>query len=355
MSTTATDVVSSKDFRHSLEELRAQIEDPNLGLFGPDSVMWRMVTPMPVLPMALIQAALLEAPQPAIAYGTVGSQASTDFLPRFHRSADAFFDWFCGDVDAAFGAARKVFGYHSKISGEIPERVGLYEPGNHFEANEQDVLIWVWATIIKPIKDVYERLHGRLSAADTRRYYEECRRWSQLFGIDADQLPTTWERFNVYFDDYVASGALELSSSLGGGGINAAAGKGGWRARMVTSWLLAMEASMLPRSVRRQYDYLPTGPLAMAVGRVSFPVMRVVGMVLPRDLRSWPRVRTAYRRAGVEGAPGRMGRWLANKLPAPYGDRPGIPLGQRPSAPAPAVPTGRPAPSAAREPVDVAL
>lgn len=66
-----------------------------------DSLMWRMVRPMPVLPLALATAGLLEAPHPYIAVGTEGTKSATEFIPRFHRSFDSFLAWFCGDWERA--------------------------------------------------------------------------------------------------------------------------------------------------------------------------------------------------------------------------------------------------------------
>ena len=93
-------IVDRSDFVGSLARLRGSINDPSDGLFGPDSMMWRMVKPLPVLPLALVNAGLLEAPHPYIAVGTEGTRSAVEFIPRFHRSCDSFLAWFFGDWDA---------------------------------------------------------------------------------------------------------------------------------------------------------------------------------------------------------------------------------------------------------------
>jgi uncharacterized protein (DUF2236 family) len=106
---TASPVVDRHDINRSFESIREMVADADHGLFGPDSMMWRIVKPIPVVPLMLMEAGLLEAPHPFIAFGTMGSKSALEFVPRFHRSADAFYDWFCGDVDTALRTARRIF------------------------------------------------------------------------------------------------------------------------------------------------------------------------------------------------------------------------------------------------------
>jgi uncharacterized protein (DUF2236 family) len=247
------------------------------------------------------------------------SKSATEFLPRFHRSADAFYDWFCGDLDTALRTARRVFGYHSQIAGTLPEDIGGYERGHAYMANQQDVLIWVWATIIRPLKEYYEVLHGQLDPGETDRYYVEARTFALLFGIDQEQLPADWPSFVAYFDAVSASSALELSSEfLERPGPLSGDVSGPWRKRLLTTWFLSINAYRLPPPVRAQYPKLPTRRHHRAVAAVTLRGLRTIWPLLPRDLRESPRCRRDWRRVGAEGAPSALGRWVSAKLPAPY-------------------------------------
>lgn len=304
-------VIARPDLDRSFEQLRAQVSNPAHGLFGPDSVMWRIVKPIPVVPMMLMEAGLLEAPHPWIAFGTMGSKSSKEFLPRFHRSADAFYDWFCADLDTALRTARRIFGYHSQIKGELPEAIGGYDKGQHYMANQQDVLIWVWATIIRPLKEYYEHFHGALPRADVDRYYEECRRFALLFGIDQVALPADWDAFVAYFDSVAASPVMDLSDEfLNRPGPLSGDLSGPWKARALTTLILSIDAYRLPANVAAQYPHLPRQRRHRVLAAVTLRGLRFVWPLLPHGLRESPRCR--------DNEPSRLGRWVAAKLPPPY-------------------------------------
>ncbi|MCU1449031.1 MAG: hypothetical protein JWP02_1201 [Acidimicrobiales bacterium] len=316
---TSSPLVDRHDIDHSFDRIRAMVTDPNEGLFGPGSMIWRIVKPAPVVPLMLMQAGLLEAPHPYIAYGTVGSKSATEYIPRFHRSADAFYDWFGGDLETALRTARRIFGYHSQIKGSLPEDIGGFERGHAYAANEQDVLIWVWATIVRPMKELYEDFHGRLSQAEVGQYYDECLRFSLLFGIDQARLPTDWQSFIDYCDRTAASSLMDLSAEfLSRPGPMSGDTPGSLVARLLTTWVMSIEAYKLPAHVRDQYPNLPKARRHRLVAAASLRGLRVLWPLLPRDLREMPRCRADWRRVGAEGAPTRLGRWMAAKLPAPY-------------------------------------
>jgi uncharacterized protein (DUF2236 family) len=249
----------------------------------------------------------------------MGSKSALEFVPRFHRSADAFYDWFCGDVDTALRTARRIFGYHSEINGTLPGDIGGFSRGQAYAANEQDTLIWVWATIIRPLKEYYEALHGRLTAAETDRYYDECRRFALLFGIDQARLPDDWPAFIAYFDRVAASPVMDMSPEfLARSGPLSAKPSGPWKARLTTTWILSINAYRLPARVRNQYPNLPTGRRHRAAAAATLGTLRVMWPLLPRDLRESPRCRNDWRRAGADRPPSRLSRWVAAKLPPPY-------------------------------------
>ena len=283
-------------------------------------MMWRMIGPAPVVPMMLMEAGLLEAPQPFIAFGTMGSQSATDFLPRFHRSADAFYDWFCGDLDTALRTARRIFGYHSKVGGNLPEDIGGYRAGQPYQANQQDLLIWVWATIIRPLKEYYEILEGPLTRLECNRYYAECRRFALLFGIDDVLLPVSWSAFEDYFDQYAASAVMEVSAEYRSrAGLLNGVIPGGRIQRLLTTWFLSLVVWRLPPKVRAQYPDLPGGRRHRALAAFTWRAAPVLWRGIPRGLRESPRWRVACRRVGITFSSSRLGAWQEARLPAPYG------------------------------------
>lgn len=312
-------IVRPVDLSQSLEGLRATIADPNLGLFGPESMIWRMVSPLPVLPLALSAAGLLEAPHPYIAVGTEGTKSSVEYIPRFHRSVDMFLAWFVGDWDRASRAARRVYGMHTQVKGEIPEKIGRYEQGHAYAANETETLLWVWATIVYPVKEIYERFHGRLSLAETNRYFDETKRFALLFGIDPVVLPQSWSEFTAYFEAYAASDAMDLRGEFLTRKNPLSEGPTGpFIQRSATRLGFILIADVLPPNVRRQYPTILWRRREQVGAKVAFAVLRAIWFLTPRGLHDWPRCNAAFRRVGARGDAGRMARWLDRKLPSPY-------------------------------------
>ena len=312
-------VVQRVDLDDSFRNLRATIVDPNLGLFGPDSMIWRMVSPIPVLPLALSAAGLLEAPHPYIAVGTEGTKSSVEYIPRFHRSVDMFLAWFVGDWDRATRAARRVYGMHTMVHGEIPEKIGRYEQGHAYAANETEPLLWVWATIVRPVKEIYERFHGRLSPGEVIRYYDEAKLFSQLFGIDQALVPKSWTEFTAYFDAYAASDAMDLRGEFLTRKNPLSEGPTGpFLQRSLLRLGFVLIADVLPTNVRRQYPTIVYRRREQVGANMAYVVLRVLWFLTPRELHDWPRCRAARRRVGAQGEPGRLGRWLDGKLPSPY-------------------------------------
>jgi uncharacterized protein (DUF2236 family) len=269
--------------------------------------------------MVLLEAGLLEAPHPIIAYGTLNSQSADDFIPRYHRSADAFYDWFFGDLETALKTARRVFGYHSRIEGELPEDIGGMSRGRHYDANEQNVLIWVWATIIRPLKEYYEILEGPLPPAEVDVYYRECRLFALLFGIDDALLPVDWSGFLAYFDETAASPIMDLSDEfLSRSGILSGDVTGPLATRVLTTCVLAICARRLPAHVRLQYPNLPAGHRHQAMAAT---ILRLAALWrrLPVGIRQSPRFTDACRRVGRVAATGRIADWFSRTLPPPYG------------------------------------
>jgi uncharacterized protein (DUF2236 family) len=312
--------VSRQNLDQSHARIRQAIGRPEFGLFGPDSVMWKVTSPTPVVPLMLMEAGLLEAPHPVIAFGTLDSQSATDFIPRYHRSADAFYDWFFGDLDTALKTARRIFGYHSRISGELPIDIGGLPQGRHYDANEQDVLIWVWATLIRPLKEYYEIFESPLPKSAVERYYQECKLFALLFGIDDTLLPRDWQEFIDYFDTFANSSALDLSEEfLSRSTVLSGEVVGPLSVTVPTTWVLSICASRLPTHVRRQYPRLPTARRHRMVAAATCAVASVVWPRLPRAVRTTPRIMDAYRRIGLRGPEGFLGRSIQAKLPPPYG------------------------------------
>jgi len=292
-------MVGFEDLERALLELRSEVTDPRVGLFGPSSVTWQ-VDRETILLLAGGRAALLQLAHPYVAYG-VDQHSNTrhDPLGRFQRTFDMVFAMGFGDLDHAFAAARRVHAIHQRVRGRIRERVGPFERDSEYFANDEDALFWVHATLVESAVRAYELVVRPLSADERERYYAESRRFARLFGIPDRVMPDGWEAFMRYNERMwqwlaVATPAREMSRFL----LAAPA----LRPAAFASWYRMMTAGLMPAPLRRPFG-LRFGARERVAFRASLVGLRAIHRALPERARWIPGYADAIRR--LEGKPGR--------------------------------------------------
>ena len=316
-------VIGRRAIDESYEALRRTVTHPQQGIFGPDSMLWRMLEPLPVLPLMLVQAGLLELATPKIYFGTEHSiTRSGDYNSRFARSYEAFADWFFGDLDTALATARRVHGYHTRIGGHAPQALGQVKTGTYYRATEEQLMIFTVGTQIVPIKQLYELLVRPLTEAEAEQYYEEVKRFSMLFGIDVDAMPPSWPRFEEYWQQRVTSGELELADEgLNRMGPFVDPTQLPFAARIAVTTIMTLQFNLLPGELQRQYAAkLPLAKPRPRTAKAIALATRALLRLLPRGAVSAPRVLDARRRAG-QATPHLRGESRARRaLAYPFGD-----------------------------------
>src|SRR5262249_18137392 len=117
-------LVDRTDLEPSLARLRSTVRDPRAGLFGPGSRVWT-VNREAIVFLGGGRAALLQLAHPVVAQAIADhSHTRDDVLGRFMRTFDNVFAMVWGDLDAAFGSARRVHGMHARIQGVMRETSG---------------------------------------------------------------------------------------------------------------------------------------------------------------------------------------------------------------------------------------
>lgn len=159
------------------------MSDP--GLFGPDSVTWRIHGN----PSSLLgggRALLVEALHPAtMMVFAQNSDYENDPWDRLWRTADWFAKVTFGDTPTAEAAGAALRAVHARIVGVDPFS------GEERRADDPDLLLWVHATAVHSFLTAYRRYGGRLVDADADRYVHEMVRIAELVGLSADDVPAT--------------------------------------------------------------------------------------------------------------------------------------------------------------------
>ena len=145
-----------------MSALAATVADPQVGLFGPGSVTWRIARESSIF-LGSAPAIMLQLAHPWVAAAIVDhSPVLSDPVGRFHRTFGIYHVMEFGTLDQALAAARPALPppchgprHHARDGRTLCG--GLALPGER-----ADALRWVHATLVDTGLRVYERVQGRL-------------------------------------------------------------------------------------------------------------------------------------------------------------------------------------------------
>jgi uncharacterized protein (DUF2236 family) len=255
------DPVSRRDIESLLTQVDAGIADRNAGIFGPDSMSWR-INRESALFLGAGRAALLQLAHPWV---TAALQQHSSLLnkpiARFHNTFRIVFTMVFGTADQAFAASRNLYALHTRITGALAEDTAQWKRGDRYQANEINALRWVFATLVDSALLAHESIFGALPPDDRERYYQESKTLAALFGIPASSLPANIDDFTTYIHEMCqagdSSGALGVTAEARAMAHNLLAGSGSWI--RPPKWYRALTASWLPARFREEFQ-LSFGP-----------------------------------------------------------------------------------------------
>lgn len=244
-------LVSSGDLEALLASVAREPGSSQAGIFGPSSITWK-IDRESALFLGAGRAALLQLAHPWVTAAlSQHSSLLAKPLARFHNTFRVVFTMVFGTRSQAFGSARRLHALHTQIRGELPEGVGRYERGAHYEANEIGALRWVFATLVDSALVAYECVLPPLTAAERERYYAEARTMAALFGISAHALPGDWTAFAGYTEEMLQSDLLGVTDQARMLAKNLLRGAGSWICPPL--WYRALTAYWMPERFRDEF------------------------------------------------------------------------------------------------------
>ena len=179
--------------------------DEAAGLFGPDSVSWRIDRELVVLAGGSC-ALLLQAAHPIVAAGVEQhSTYATDPFGRLLRTLTSSFDVVFGTRSRAEATIRRVNAIHERVRGRRPDG------GAAYTALDPEALLWVHATLVDTALRVYARFVRPLSAAEEQAYHRESARVATLLGVPESYLPPTIGELRAWMDGLVDDGVVRVT------------------------------------------------------------------------------------------------------------------------------------------------
>jgi uncharacterized protein (DUF2236 family) len=267
---------------------------PDPGLYGPDSVTWR-VHADPTMALAGLRALLLQALHPLAMSGVAQhSDFRADPWGRLFRTAEYVGVTTYGTTAEATRAAARVRGIHRKLGGIEPES------GRAYRVDDPHLLTWVHCVEVESFLTTAVRSGLRLSRSEQDAYYAEQLANARLVGLTT--APASVAEMADYFRGMQpelrvtaegrAAARFVLFPSMPTKVAYATPARPAWAA------LAGTAAAMLPRWARRLYRLpgLPTTDLGATAAGIAF---RTGLLAIPDALRDGPHVKAAKARMAL--------------------------------------------------------
>jgi uncharacterized protein (DUF2236 family) len=267
---------------------------PDLGLYGPDSVTWR-IHGDPAMAVAGIRSLLLQAVHPLVMAGfDANTRMHEDPWGRLQRTGEWVSTVTYGTTEEAERAGRVLRAVHARLRPGIEP-----ETGRAYRVDDPELLLWVHCTEVESFLSTFRRCGGRLEPGDGDRYVDEMRVSARLVGLDPDEVPRTEAEIEAYYARvrpqlHVTSvarrtvlgsfvppmpRAVELATP----------------ARPAWATLVGIAAAMLPRWARRLYG-LPGLPVTDLTATLGGRAVRTALATLPDAWMQSPAQRAARER-----------------------------------------------------------
>jgi len=261
------------------------------GLFGPGSEVWRIGRER-VLLAGGSAALLLQLAHPLVAAGVAEhSDFSADPLHRLHATLNATLTVTFGDRAQAAAAAARVRARHRSVTGGTSTAVGRFPAGTDYRAQDPELALWVYATLVWTALETYDAFVEPLSHARRARHLAQSAPFAELFGVPPELHPGSWAEFERYFRSMDEDGVLEVGPQgrttgqevlgAGAGGLSPPLGSG------VRALADVLAAAFLPPRLRAGYGLTWSRREGRAFAAVR-TATRAALPVLPGRLRYWP-------------------------------------------------------------------
>ncbi|MBJ7331279.1 MAG: DUF2236 domain-containing protein [Solirubrobacteraceae bacterium] len=171
-------------------------ERPLAAPLGPDSVTWKVFGDLTYV-MGAARRLLMDVAHPTIADGVREfSVFQTDPYGRGERTLAMILGVIYGQ-EHALATAQRLREGHQPFRGERAD-------GSRWSALEPEAYHWVHASIIDGVWTQQQALGRGWRAGEVEQFYDEMHEVGRMYGVRDRDMPPTWAKFRVWFDEFVA-------------------------------------------------------------------------------------------------------------------------------------------------------
>jgi uncharacterized protein (DUF2236 family) len=164
------------------------------GLFGPQSVVWRVHRDRS-FPLAALRSLIVQALHPLAMAGVAEhSDWKEDPFGRLAATSGYILTVTYGDTAAAHKAAERVRAIHGHVNGTDPVT------GLAYRAGDPILLLWIHAAMVESVVHVVQRYGRGLDSAAADRYVWEMVRFAELVGVPAKDVPSSVASLEEYLE-----------------------------------------------------------------------------------------------------------------------------------------------------------
>ncbi|HVE62217.1 MAG TPA: oxygenase MpaB family protein [Mycobacteriales bacterium] len=265
----------------------------DLGLFGPESMTWR-VHGDPTMLFGGLRSLFLQALHPLAMAGVAQHSAFRDDpWGRLFRTAEYVTVVAFGTTAEAERAGARVRGIHRGLQGVEPES------GRPYRVDDPELLRWVHCAEVESFFSTFRRAGGAVGPGEADRYFTEQARAAELVGLDRADVPSTESAMAEYFAAMrpllrVTAPAREALRFVHLPPMPRIATP----LRPVWLGVASLSFALQPRWARRMYG-TPGFPVTDLTASARVQAFRRTTMLVPAALRDGPHVKAAQRRAAA--------------------------------------------------------
>jgi uncharacterized protein (DUF2236 family) len=273
---------------------------PDAGLYGPDSVTWRIHGDR-AMALAGFRSLLLQAVHPLVMAGfDANTVMRDDPWGRLRRTGDWVATVTYGTTEEAEQAGRVLRAVHASLRPGIEP-----ETGREYRVDDPELLLWVHCTEVESFLSTFRRCGGRLEPGDGDRYVDEMRVSARLVGLDPDEVPRTEAEIESYYarvrPQLRVTSVARRNALWGFVPPMPRAVELATPARPAWATLVGIAGAMLPRWARRLYG-LPGLPVTDLTATLSGRAVRTALAALPDAWIQSPAQRAARKRLDARPA-----------------------------------------------------
>jgi uncharacterized protein (DUF2236 family) len=244
------------------------------------------------------RALLMQAAHPLAVAGLLAhSSALDDPYERLARTAEVMNTITFGERAEADRMTAHVRAMHRRVSGRLPEEVGIFPAGTPYRADDPRLLMWILFTLVDSAIVVYTTYVGTLNRRQRAALWQDYKVVGELFGLKAGEMPDTLADLESYGESMLTGEELHV---------------GDWARRRARAIVLEppvpnrvqpllqtvnfITIGLLPDRIRDQYGFLPLPPASVRKALVqagAVYIRRGVLPLLPAHIRQVPAARAA--------------------------------------------------------------